>query len=148
MIYDLTSRFTDYSALHPLFSLATTFLNRDDLMNLDNGRHEIQGDDIYAIVMGAKGKPQDEAKLEVHENYIDVQAVLKGDESIGWKPLAQCTTPIGEYNSEDDFLLFEDTDAQWLSVSPGQCVIFFPEDAHAPMVGTDEIHKVVIKVKV
>ena len=34
----------------------------------------------------------------------------------------------------------------YVTVLPGEFVVFFPDDAHAPMIGTGVVHKVVIKV--
>jgi len=35
----------------------------------------------------------------------------------------------------------------YFALTDGQFAIFFPEDVHAPMIGEDEIRKLVIKVK-
>jgi len=36
----------------------------------------------------------------------------------------------------------------WCPVPAGSFAVFFPEDAHAPMVSDGEVHKVILKVAV
>ncbi len=67
--------------------------------------------------------------------------------TIGWKPRGACTQPKGEYNDEKDVLFFADAPDMHFQLRDGQFAIFFPEDVHAPMIGEDEIRKLVIKVK-
>ncbi|NJD55400.1 MAG: DUF386 domain-containing protein, partial [Nitrospirae bacterium] len=41
---------------------------------------------------------------------------------------------------------FVDKPDAWLSVEAGAFAIFFPEDAHMPLISPGRIHKVVVKV--
>ena len=148
MILDVTDNLSQYEAIHPLFPTAAKFLNRPDLKELEDGKYEIEGKDLFAIVMRAAGRSEDEAKLEVHNNYIDIQVILQGTETMGWKDRAVCLTPEAAFDSEKDVQFFEDRPDTWFQVQPGQFALFFPADAHAPLVATEEIHKVVIKVAV
>jgi YhcH/YjgK/YiaL family protein len=54
--------------------------------------------------------------------------------------------PAGTYDPGRDIEFFTDRPDVWIPVKPGQFVVFFPEDAHAPLVGAGEIHKIVVKV--
>ena len=52
-------------------------------------------------------------------------------------------------NLQDGFIgFFNDQPKSWTPVSAGSFVIFFPQDAHAPLVGGGEIHKAVLKIAV
>jgi len=124
------------------------FLARPDLQDLPLGRQEIGGPELYALVMRNPGRTRPEALLEVHRRYIDIQLVLAGCDEMGWRALADCHQPDGPYNAEKDYLLFRDRAESWVAVPPGHLAIFFPDDAHAPLVGSGEIHKVVVKVAV
>lgn len=146
MIIDAASGFSRYEPLHKLFPDVARFLARPDLVALPDGRHEIAGEDLFAIVMRANGKSADAAQLEIHDRYIDVQLVLEGTEEMGWKPRSACTLAVAEYDAEKDFQLFQDLPQTWAQVHPGQFALFFPEDAHAPLVSTGMIHKIVVKV--
>ena len=142
----------DYAAwlhtLHPVFREAFDFLGNREAASLPTGKHKIRGDEIYAVVMREKGRAREKAPLEAHRKYIDIQAVIEGVEEMGWKPLAKCRNPDGDYNPAKDILFFKDTPDTWFKVSPGQFAVFYPWDAHAPLVSEGPVHKIVIKVAV
>lgn len=146
MIFDITRRLTQYDSIHHLFPAAAKFLARTDLADLPDGRHDIRGNEIYALITRAVGKARDDAKLEIHNAYIDIQIVLQGTDSIGWKPRSTCMHAISDYDPKNDFQLFSDHPDTWLQVHSGQFAVFFPDDAHAPMVADELLHKIVIKV--
>ena len=137
-----------YADLNPHFAKAFAFLQREGLDKLAEGKHYIDGDDIYAMVVKGRGQSRNEAKLEIHRKYIDVQYVVSGCDNMGWKTYKLCENSEGGYDAETDAELFSDAPSAWITVSPGDFAIFFPEDAHAPGVGDGEFHKVVVKVAV
>lgn len=146
MILTPLTRADRYAALHPQFAAAFTFLRRADLASLEIGRHEIDGEDLYAIVDRAAGRPRDQAPLEAHRKYIDIQYIIAGREEMGWRDLADCAEVREAYDEPRDLEFFQGTPTAWLPVEPGCLAVFFPEDAHAPLVGEGEIHKVIVKV--
>ena len=148
MILSALSQTSRYAALHPLFQQAFDYMRDTDLNALAPGRYPIVGDELFAIVEQAPGKTKEMAKLEAHRKYIDIQLVLDGDERMGWKPLADCLNPVSEHSEEKDIRFFHDAPASWIAVPPDHFCIFFPEDAHAPLVGEGQIRKVIFKVAV
>jgi YhcH/YjgK/YiaL family protein len=137
-----------YLMLHPLFAAAFSFLRGTDLKSLPSGKHAVQGEEIFAIVEASAGRTRAEAKLECHRCYIDIQLVLEGVDEMGWKPVDECTSPATDYNAARDIRFFNDTPSSWIATPPGSFCIFFPEDAHAPLVSTGMIRKVVMKIAV
>ena len=148
MIIDTLASCQKYLALNPGFAEAFHFLKNQPLSPELDQRLAINGDLIHATYMRRPGKTRETAKMEAHRRYIDIQFLLSGDEEIGWKPTPECTMPEEEFNPERDVQFFQDSPDSWHSLRPGQFAIFYPEDTHAPMVGTREITKVVIKVAV
>lgn len=148
MIFSALSQSSRYTALHPLFQRAFEYIRDTDLDALAPGRYAILGDDLFAIVEQVPAKTQEIAKLEAHRRYIDIQLVLEGDEAMGWKPLADCLNPVSEHSEERDIRFFHDAPASYVPVPPDHFCIFFPEDAHAPLVGNGSIRKVIFKVAV
>ena len=65
---------------------------------------------------------------------------------MGWAPLLACHKPRDTYDEERDLLFFQDTPEMWFKVEPNRFAVFFPEDAHLPLIGTGSIHKVIVKV--
>jgi YhcH/YjgK/YiaL family protein len=146
VIIDNLKQIARYTALHPGFAAAAKFLERPDLAELPVGRYDIDGDRVYALVQRMPGKRPEDARLEAHRLYIDIQAVLSGTDTMGWQPTAGCTQIESAYDAAKDVALFADRPGAWVAVATGQFAIFYPEDAHAPAVSEGELHKVVIKV--
>lgn len=134
-----------YYAINPLFKKGIDYVlaHRD----AEVGRYEIQGEDCFVMFVEAQKRPIADAKLEVHDRYIDVQVVLQGVEGFGWKPRVECLAPQGAFNTEKDILLFDDAYDRVVEASVGELAIFFPEDGHAPLVGGGSVRKAIIKVK-
>ena len=148
MILDVLENARKYVSLHKGFKGAFEFLFRPELKQLAIGRYEIRDGSIFAIVSKEPGRRKEDAQLETHEKYIDIQLVLDGTDEMEWKPKRSCTQPSTEYDPEDDIQLFADAPDAWISTRSGSFVIFFPEDAHAPLVSSGSLHKVVVKIAV
>ncbi|HZW86366.1 MAG TPA: YhcH/YjgK/YiaL family protein [Gallionella sp.] len=146
MIFDTLSNFNRYIDLHVLFPRVAQYLRETDLAALTPGRHSIAGEQLFVIVEALAGRSRDAAKLECHRKYIDIQLVLEGTDEMGWKPVPACTKPIGAFNAEQDSQFFHDTPDSWIATPPGAFCIFFPEDAHAPLVSSGNIRKAIFKI--
>ncbi len=148
MILDVLENAHRYLALHKRFAKAFDFLLRPDLKELPVGKYEIDGKSVYAMVSKAAGRRKGDALLETHEKYIDIQLVLSGTDDMGWKPRSLCKHSFGEYDQKTDEQIFTDEPDAWISTQSGAFVIFFPEDAHMPLISSSQIHKVIVKVAV
>ena len=100
------------------------------------------------MVAHVDGRKTENAELEAHRKYIDIQVCLQGVDNIGWKPYEDCKTVSKEYCSENDIEFFKDDKDAYCSIRNGQFAIFFPEDAHAPVIADERLHKVIVKVAV
>jgi biofilm protein TabA len=135
-----------YLALHPLFARAFEFLRSTDLHALTAGKHSVRDEQIFAIVEACAGRTREEAKLECHRRYIDIQLVLDGVDEMGWRPVAECREPVTDYDAARDIRFFNDAPLSWIATPPGSFCLFFADDAHAPLVSTGMIRKVVLKI--
>lgn len=147
MILDTLEHAGRYNALHPGFNTAFNFLRRNDLSAIPDGQIELDGDRVFAIIAHAEGRREADGQLEGHKKYIDIQYLLSGVESMGWKSIEGLNVSV-EYDAEKDLLLFDGSAESLVRVPPGSFAIFFPEDAHLPLIGDGPIHKVIIKVAV
>ena len=148
MILSTLSQADRYKSLHPLFPRAFEFIRNTDLTALKPGVHHIIDKQLFVIVEEAEGRTRAEAKLECHRKYIDIQLVLEGTDEMGWKPLADCHQPVSDYSEERDIRFFNDAADSWISTPANTFCIFFPDDAHAPLVSTGKIRKLIFKVAV
>ena len=148
MILDRLENAVRYLGVHPGFAAAFDFLRQNDLGELPLGRHDVDGDRLYTIVVKDHGRGRKDAKLEAHRGYIDIQYAYAGEDLIGWRTVTSCATVVQPFDSEKDAVLFADEPHAWIATPPGTFAIFFPEDAHAPMAAEGTMHKVVMKVAV
>lgn len=149
MISDTLANAGQYDNLSVHFAKAFAFLRKvDGTQSL--GRHEIDGNNVFALIQKYTTKPMESAQFEVHRKYIDVQYVHTGRETILWAPLAAMKEEKMAYNEEKDAALFKLVpDLTHLHLDAGYFSILYPQDAHAPRVAwekTEEVLKVVIKV--
>ena len=150
MIIDTIQNASKYYSLHPSFAKAFEYISKTDLDRIEMGRYEIDGDNLKAIFSNKKGMTAGEsiAKFECHNKHIDIQLCIDGVEQIGWKPREKCKSENGGYNPEKDVQLYNEQPDMFFTLTNGQFAILFPEDVHAPMIGDNEIKKLVIKVKI
>lgn len=148
MIVDRLANAKNYCGMHPGFEKAFAFLRRSDLADLPEGRHEIDGDRLFCLISNGPGRTRAEAKLEAHRKYIDIQYVMAGTDEMGWRPTATCVVSDMPYDPAKDIEFFKDAPEAWTPVPAGSFAIFFPSDAHAPLVSTGRIHKAVLKIAV
>jgi YhcH/YjgK/YiaL family protein len=151
MIQDTLAQSARYEALSPRFAQAFAFLRTvDGTQTL--GRHDLDGDNVFALVQTYATKPIESAKFEAHRKYIDVQFLYSGRETILWAPLAAMKEQTMAYDEAKEAALWKLVpDVTPLHMSAGHFAILYPEDAHAPCIewGTSEqVFKVVVKVAV
>lgn len=147
MILCPLSEFPRYRQLHPAFPAVEAFLARPDLADLPEGRLELDGEALY-VSSAPAALTRPEAPLEAHRAYLDVQVVLAGTDTMGWSPLAACGEPSVPYDPAKDIVFFGGAPQQRIAVRPGQVAVFFPEDAHAPLLGDGgPVRKLVVKVR-
>lgn len=146
-IIDRLENYKKYTKLHPDFEKAFAFLCKNNIAQLELTKHVIDGEKVFCPLSKNQGRKREQASLEAHRKYIDIQYVISGNEEIGYKPTAECSKEKEPYNSEKDIVFFNDTPDKWIKVPAGSFIIFFPQDAHAPLVSSGELHKAVVKVK-
>ena len=147
MIIDTLDNLGKYATVNPQFAKAIEYLEATDLKAQEVGKVELQGKDLVVNFSVAKGKTKEQAMLETHRNFIDIQIPLSCTEVMGYTPA--CNLPDGEYNAEKDITKFALPSEAYIPVHPGMFAIFFPQDGHAPCITDEEsIRKVVVKVRV
>jgi len=151
MIIDTLAQWRTYAALSPRLAKGFAFLETVT-PSAALGRHEIDGDDVFALVQRYTTKPIEERVFESHRKYIDIQYVLQGREVMCWAPLPLLPVVTMPYDDKQDAALYALSPHRLaLHVSTGQYTVFFPEDGHIPACAWDvpaEVGKVVVKVRV
>lgn len=145
MIIDTIDNLVKYAALNPLFGKVAEFISQNDLLKMEVGKYEIEGKDLFLNRATAKGKTKEEARIESHDLMIDIQIPLNVPEQMGYTPRKDL--PECEYNDAKDITFYPGLAKEYVTIYPGQFVIFFPQDGHAPCVSEVEVEKAIFKVK-
>ena len=87
--------------------------------------------------------------LEAHREFLDIQYIVKGGETVGWAPVEKLTLS-GEFNTAKDKGMYAGH-CDFMDIAEGCCYVVFPEDAHMPgshLESPQEYTKLVVKLKV
>jgi YhcH/YjgK/YiaL family protein len=136
----------------PSLRKALAFLRRTDARSLADGRTDIDGDKVFALVQRYETARTDAPTFEYHRKFIDVQFIASGEESIGWAP-AGTMTVTAAYDEKKDICFGTVEQERWTPVNlqAGHLMVLWPEDAHAPKLAAGKpstVMKIVIKVAV
>jgi len=149
MIFDSLKNCALYENVHPRMKRAFELIAATDWDKMEPGVHELDGRDIYVNLSDRDLKQRADAKLEVHNDYIDIQVLLSGsEESFGWSERKDLVRPQTPFNAQKDIQLFDDEPQTYYTLRPGQFTILFPEDGHAPLVGDGHVRKAILKVRI
>ena len=146
MIIDNITNKSNYINLHPNLTLGYEFIESFNEFENPDGKYELKGDDVIAIVSRLNNF-EPNTKLEIHNQYIDLQFVVKGFDEIGWKQRNKCILPNGIFNTKDDYLMFSDKPEFTFKLNEKCFAIFYPNDAHSPLMKSNDLVKIVIKIK-
>lgn len=136
----------------PSLRKAFDFLRGRDIHALPDGRVDIDGDRVFALVQRYETALTEAPKFEYHRKYIDVQFIASGEEIIGWAT-SETMKITEDYDEKKDICFGTVAAAKWTSVHlhAGQLMVLWPEDAHAPKLAADtlsSVMKIVVKVAV
>lgn len=134
-------------SLHPLFKTLFDYVKSHDLLHTELGRIEIDGENLFINNVAAEGVPAEQQPLEAHRAYIDVHILLEGTERIGWKSIKSVSNETKPYEAENDCALYTEPASAYIDLQPGEFLIVYPEDPHAPLIGNGKIRKLIGKVK-
>ena len=149
MIYDSFSNKSSYLITHPLFEKAFEYLENYLKNPVAPGNYEICGKDLYVVVQNYETR--DEGLFEAHNQYIDIQCMIKGTEKVYYANRESLELSF-DYDENKDVMFYKDSDdcVEFL-LRDGDFMVFFPQDAHKPAMavnGKKGVVKLVFKVKV
>jgi YhcH/YjgK/YiaL family protein len=150
MISDTIKNKSLYGGISSRIKTALEYLATTDFTNIEAGRYELDGTNLFVLVQKYDTLPKDQGKWECHRKYIDIQYIAEGIEQIGFSNISNMKITT-EYNPDKD-VAFLSGDGDVVTLIKGSYGIFFPDDAHQPKLAPDDrpgaVKKVVIKIKV
>ena len=150
MILDRIQNWGLYFAKESRIGKAMHFLSREMPPDQPDGRVELDGERMFALIQTYRPRPAEKCRFESHRIYLDIQYILAGAETIGWIPTHELQVEK-PYNREKDIAFYHDPE-RWtsLEVYEGSFAVFYPGDAHQPGVALPDypkVKKVVVKIQ-
>lgn len=149
MILDKLENAALYASISQNLKIGFDFLKNTDLTHLEQGKYEIEGKNVFALVSEYQSKAHQDCQPEAHRNYADIQYIVSGREIIGFATLNNQTV-TGEYNTDKDIIFFSGETTP-LILEAGMFAVFFPQDVHRPCMqldGPEKVKKVVVKLRI
>ncbi len=148
MLYGTTKHLESYQGIHPGVMRGLEILRDTDFSKLEDGRYEVDGDDLFFFIQNYMSKPANDMP-ESHKKYVDIQYLISGREWMGVAPLEDMTEVVEARPEKDIWRHHGPTDK--ILVTGDRFAVFWPEDAHAPGIavdGPEPCRKCVVKVRV
>jgi biofilm protein TabA len=130
MIVDRLENPTRLFHLPARLARALDYLRTTELRSVSLGRHDLDGDRLFALVQEYSTRPADACVWEAHRTYIDVQFVALGVERMGYAGIAE-VQERDAYDAARDVAFFE-PGSDFVTIRAGMFAIFGPEDVHSP----------------
>jgi YhcH/YjgK/YiaL family protein len=149
MIYDKVENASRYAAVSARVAKGLQYIQNTDFTRMEPGKHEIDGEDLFAVINEYETKEEKDCVLEAHRKYLDIQYMLSGSELIGISTLYK-QEPVKAYSDANDYALYSDK-LFFVQLKAGTFTIFFPEDLHMPGVidkSPVKVRKVIVKVRI
>lgn len=149
MILDRLEHSALYAPLGKAFATGFAYLRQTDLVNLADGRYEIDGENVVATVQSYSAKPQAEGRWEAHRSHADIQLVVSGAERMGVAAIEEMTLQA-PYDAGKDLAFYTGAAGNFFHVNAGEFAVFYPQDVHMPslaIAAPTTVKKVVIKVR-
>lgn len=92
------------AGLHPVLQQALTLAIAANPQEKTPGRYTLQGENIFMNVMQFTTQSPEQKKAELHQQYIDIQMLLSGEERILFG-MTDSARHCEEMHVEDDYQL-------------------------------------------
>lgn len=149
MILTKLSEADRYAGLAPGISTGLAWIRAFDPETPD-GRHPIDGDEVFALVQSYQTGPATEKRFESHHVHLDLQCVIRGTERILHTPADGLDIEVPYEEAGDIVFYAEPKFSSSLLMREGDLAFFHPGDAHKPGCmagGSHAVKKVVVKVR-
>ena len=118
--------------------VAVKFINSLN-KNIQLGRYELENG-VLPMSKNMKQKLIEKAKFEAHNDYVDIQILLQGNENI-FITDKNILTVSEPYDKDRDICFYSDKfdSSMPIMLDSSNFVVIFPHEAHAPQVSINEI---------
>ena len=133
MIFDSFTHADRYAGLNKNVDQALEIIRDMTADSFETVPLKINGEQLFINRCAYETHDLSKAVMEAHCKYIDVMAVLEGEETVYVYPTEQLQNIYQPYEDSADALLASfEAQATPVRLTPGTFLVLFPEDAHSP----------------
>lgn len=115
-----------------------------------SGKYRLSQDGVFVIVANADTGPVSDRDAEMHQNYIDIQLLLSGEEKIGFSNHCH-SREFTVSEADKDVLFHKDIEKEnFASLVTGDFMVLYPRQFHRPLCQVSSevssIKKAIVKV--
>ena len=147
MIFDRIKNASLYMPLGERIAAALKYAAQTDFLKMPDGRHDLCGDQLFALLSRYQTRLPSTGKWEAHRRYADLQYIIQGQERFG-VGCFELMTVIERGDPQSDCLFLEGP-GQFLDLTAGSFLLLMPDDVHMPGLAVGKpspVTKVVIKI--
>ncbi|WED24602.1 YhcH/YjgK/YiaL family protein [Vibrio sp. JC009] len=115
----------------------------------EDGNYPLSDSRIFVVLASAQTEPVGQRAAEIHKKYIDVQILLEGEEQLGYSNQLDEETRKIEVLPDDLLFVDEVTHENFVTLTPGDFALFYPNQIHRPLCASGEpgaVRKAIIKI--
>lgn len=151
MILDSITNLGRYITGDENYKKAFEFIEKADLQSLEPGRHEIAGDEVFALIQEYATHPSASRFMEAHNKYADIQIIISGKEIIYYSGNPEGMELHQAYDEDKDCVLYSSGSCMAeCRMKDGDFAVFYPNELHKPcceLNGASNVKKAVIKIR-
>ena len=152
MIFDKLENLSRYAGSFPGADKVIAFLKECAAKPPAPGKYELDGKKLFVNVQQYSPKTFNPEKLEYHKDYIDIQLLLSGAETLYYAPLDGLAEAMPYDAGKDCGMdrLPAPAAGTAIPLVPGNFVLLYPEEGHLPGIGdpATTVVKAVVKIAV
>ncbi len=151
MIADHIKNRGRYLNCHKNIAAALEYIARHaDEPGLKDGTYPVIPDEVIVHVVTKDTHAREDAKMEIHKNFMDIHYIIRGGERCYMAPLAE--EGAIDYDPETDNGFWDCADSCNVMIGEGEFYAVWPMEPHCPLCDVDgepkEIRKIICKVNV
>lgn len=149
MIADHINNKARYTACHKNIEAALNFIaERANDPALEDGTYPILPGEVIVHVLSKTTHAREDAKMEIHKNFMDIHYMIRGAERCTFAPL----NADAPYDSATDNAFWDCADTGSIVIGEGEFYAVWPLEPHCPLCHVDgseqAVRKIICKVKV
>ena len=149
MIFDKIENLDRYKEFADYAEQKKHFIEKDKKEHLPEGRYELDGNNLFALVQTYETKDKENARMEAHKKYADLQFMEEGEERIYIDFTDELEVEEDKTPTQDILFYKKAEDHGFHVLTEGTFGYYAPQDAHMPCIKNHQkqkVRKIVFKI--